>query len=128
MPITSQIDQSSQLTTHVVTGEVSITDIIGVIESFYKEKPTNNVIWNFCDADTDALLSISYDGLKDIARFTKQHEDLRKSGKTALIVSTDLAFGLGRMYDTIAEIEHLSHSVKVFHSMDEANKWLEGDE
>lgn len=70
----------------------------------------------------------SYNELKDIVRFTKQHEALRRSGKTALVVSTDLAFGLGRMYDALAEIENLSHSVKVFRSMDEAIKWLKGDE
>ncbi|MBU0768680.1 MAG: hypothetical protein KJ687_06290 [Proteobacteria bacterium] len=128
MTITSQIDQSGQLTTHIATGEISSTDIIRVIESFYKENPTKNIIWNFRDADTDALLSLSYNELKDIVRFTKQHEALRRSGKTALVVSTDLAFGLGRMYDTLAEIENLSHSVKVFRSMDEAIKWLEGDE
>jgi len=128
MPITSQIDQSGQLTTHIATGEISSNDIIRVIESFYKENPTKNIIWNFRDADTDALLSLSYNELKDIVRFTKQHEDLRRSGKTALVVSTDLAFGLGRMYDALAEIENLSHSVKVFRSMDEAIKWLEGDE
>jgi len=128
MPITSQIDQSSQLTTHIATGEISFTDIIKAIESFYKEKPTKNIIWNFHDVDKDALLSFSYNELKEIVRFTKQHEDLRRSGKTALVVSTDLEFGLGRMYDTLAEIENLSHSVKVFRSMDEAFKWIDEDE
>ena len=128
MPITSKIDQSSQLTMHITTGEISSNDIIRVIESFYKEKPTKNVIWDFRDADPDALLSFSYNELKDIVIFTKQHWELRRSGKTALVVSTDLGFGLGRMYDTLAEIENLSHSVQVFRCMDEAMKWLEKDE
>ena len=70
------------------------------------------------------LKSFSYDELRDIANFTKQHEEFRRSGKTALVASTDLTFGLGRMYDTLVEIENLSHSVKVFRPMDEAIKWL----
>ena len=113
---------------HVVSGEVSFSEIIKAIELFYKEKPTKNVMWDFRDADLKALLSLSYNNLQDIAKFTKQHRELRKSGKTALVVSTDVGFGLGRMYGTFAEIQNLSHSVHVFRSMDEAMKWLEEDE
>jgi hypothetical protein len=123
MPITSQIDQSNQLTTHIATGDISSDDIIRAIESFYKENPTKNVIWDFRDAGPDALLS--YDKLENIARFTKKHLESRRSGKTALVVSTDVGFGLARMYGAFAEIENLSHSVQVFRFMDEATQWLE---
>ena len=50
---------------------------------------------------------------------------LRNNGKTAIVISSSLGFGLGRMYDTLAQIA--DHPVKhsVFRSYDEAVAWIE---
>ena len=122
MPIESKIDQSGLLTTHVVTGKLSAEMIINSIKAFYRKKPTKNVIWDCRDTEPDTLLT--YSAIEDIVRLTKEHANRRESGKTALVVSTDETFGLGRMYEILADISDLPHSVRVFRSMDEATSWI----
>ena len=123
MPITPQIDPSKQLSTFIATGEISSNEIAELIESFYKKQSSNNVLWDFRYANPEPLLFP--DELENItASFIKQHWKLQGARKTAIVASTDLWFRLARMYLTFAEIENISHVIRVFRFMDEAIKWF----
>ncbi len=47
MPITSQTDESKQLTVFTGTGEISFEEVRDAIESFYAGSYTLNVLWDF---------------------------------------------------------------------------------
>ena len=110
MSITLKIDPSKQLSTFIATGKISSNEIAETVESFYKKQPIINVLWDLRYADLEALL-VS-DELENIATsFTKLNLKLQRVGKTAIVASTDLWFGLARMYATYVEVKNLSHII-----------------
>ncbi len=46
----------------------------------------------------------------------------RGNAKIACVTSTDLGFGLGRMYEAMSD--QLQQRIRIFRSMDEAKAWL----
>lgn len=48
----------------------------------------------------------------------------RGNAKVALIVSSDLGFGLSRMYETFSEAAEMSQNINVFRDRAKAEKWL----
>jgi len=126
MPITSRMNQSEQLTTFTATGEVTFNDIIEALRPFFAGRATKNILWNFCDAkpDVDDLT----ESLDRIAKFSNKERKLRSSGKTALVASADLMYGLLRMYETFADIHGLAHSVMAFRTIEGALQWINEDQ
>lgn len=126
MPITSHLDQSRQLTTFVATGEVSFNDIIEALRPFFLGRATKNVLWNFCEAqpDVDDLSK----NIEMIAKFSDKERVLRSAGKTALVATADLMYGLLRMYETFADLHGLAHSVMAFRRIEDALQWIDEDQ
>lgn len=61
-----------------------------------------------------------------IADIVRDHKEVRKPGKSALVLPADVDFGLGRMYEMQAQ--DLPIKTSVFRTMEEALHWLEEDE
>ena len=126
MPVESKVDKSKNLSKYLFTGKISADDLINTVKDIFKGEITNNLLLDFRQAHPDENF-LSQD-LEKIARITKQYWELRKSGKTAIVASTDIAFGLARMYEVFVRIEELTHTVRVFRSMDDAIEWLDSEE
>lgn len=126
MSIESKVDRSKNLSTYVFAGRITSDDLTDTVKDIFKGEITNNLLLDFRQAQPDENF-LSQD-LEKIARITKQYWELRKSGKTAIVASTDIAFGLARMYEVFVRIEELTHSVRVFRSMDDAIEWLGPEE
>jgi hypothetical protein len=56
--------------------------------------------------------------------FSNRHKE-RESGKTAIVVSSDLLFGLSRVVELHSDVSGYSHETMVFRTMDKAFEWLE---
>lgn len=113
------------LTVLRVTGRISFDHIIDELTRFYKEELTNNMIWNFSKAEGTDL---SGNDMQNIISHTKEFGHLRDNGKTAFVISSSLGYGLGRMYDSLAQIAE--HPIKhgVFRSYEEAVEWINSTE
>ena len=121
--IKSKIISSKDLSVHTFVGKVTANVIADHIQKFYSsEKPTKNMIWDFTKAEGEDIPS---DGIMKIAYERQKFDDFRKGGKTALVFSRNIEFGLGRMYEAYAKIEGSSKSYNVCYSMDDALKWIE---
>ena len=117
------IDPSKDLTVHIIVGKVTADEIVDYFQKFYSsEKPTKNMIWDFTNAQGEDIPS---DGIMKIANSRKIFNDLRKGGKTSLVFSRNVDYGLGRMYEAYAKIEGSSITYSVFYSMDDALKWMD---
>ena len=79
------------------------------------------VLWDFSNCDVTSLLSVDLPSFIDVA---KEYVHLRVNGKSALVGPSDLAFGLGRMQATLADLENYPIPVHIFRSVDEALAWL----
>ena len=123
MPIESKIDKSMNLTTYTLSGVVTAHDLMSALESFFKENPTPNVLWDLRHAGFEKGMRNS--DLQRMARFSKRKQPSKTRGKTAIVATSDLAFGLAREFEAFAEIEGVKNPIEVFRSMSKAEKWLE---
>jgi len=61
-----------------------------------------------------------------IGQYTHRFEE-RKGGKSAVVASSDLQYGLSRILGALYEIKDFPTQLKIFRIMDEAFEWLDQD-
>jgi hypothetical protein len=122
--ITKTIDLENDLTVFTVVGKVTANEIAAAISDFYESDVTSNVLWDLNDSD---LGQIDSSEVKRIANLSIKYAEKRSSGKTAIVGSADLAFGLSRMYEMTKEFVKLPFETQAFRDTDEAYKWLQSD-
>ena len=102
MPVSKQVDNTKQLTTFLVEGEVSFDEIAVQIKELYEEDaPTRNVLW---DASNGSVANLTTEQIENLASFSPRFSKKREGGKTALYSPGDLAFGLSRMFEIVGNL------------------------
>ena len=99
--IKKEVIADREITVYRVTGKIDVDQIIFELDRFYEEKFTNNMIWDLSFANGKDLSS---NDLQIIVSHAKEFGYLRKNGKTAFVISSSLGYGLGRMYDSLAQV------------------------
>jgi hypothetical protein len=129
MPITSEVDKTKNLTIYTLTGELTLDNIRYAIKSFWEtQELTLNSLW---DARGTKLTSLKSSDMESLAVYIGQFRyrfEERIGGKSAVVASSDLQYGLSRILSTLYEIEDFPTQLKIFRTMDEAIKWLDQDE
>jgi hypothetical protein len=129
MPITSQIDRIKNLTVYTLTGELNLDEIKNAIKSFWENHElTLKGLW---DVRSAKLTNIESSDIERIAVFIGQYRhrfEERKGGKTAVVASSDLQYGLSRILGTLYEIENFPTQLRIFRIIDEAMEWLDQNE
>ena len=121
MPVTIKVDHDKQLTIHTVTGEPSFEEAMVAFKQFYESKITQNVLWDFRKA---SLYNISSGHIEKILDYVRQHAEKRSGGKTVILVSKDLEYGVSRMIQTLIELKGIPFKTEIFKSFEEAMQWL----
>jgi hypothetical protein len=119
--IDTNIDSNRQLTIHTITGEVSPEEISNKIITYSESGPTDFVLWDFSKAE---LNNIKSNHIETFISLTKQYSSYRRGGKTALVFSSDLGFGLGREFDTYIDLAESNIPYVTFRNRELALKWL----
>jgi hypothetical protein len=119
--IETSIDIDRQLTIHIVKGELSYDEIYQKVMTYNESGPTKFILWDLTDASLSSLQAYQVGSL---AQLTRQYSSLRKGGKTVLVVSSDLGFGLGRMFDTHHDILASDIPHMTFKNKELALKWI----
>ena len=119
--IESLHSREKRLTVYKVKGLLSAEEMISAIKTFYTEYMTFNVLLDLTEAD---LSIISTDEIIQIVREIRTYADARSGGKTALVFSRGLEYGLGRMSEAFYEMENIPIKIRSFRSLEEAEAWL----
>ena len=119
--ITTHVDHSKELTIHTIVGVVTGREILDKVREVLEGTPTRFVIWDFSAADVTA---VSRDAMEQAVGVNKALGGVRRGGKTALILTSDLAFGLGRVYETLMQLREAPFELQAFRSLEEAGAWL----
>ena len=119
--IDTLIDIKRQLTIHTITGEVLPEEISNKIKTYSESGPTEFVLWDFSNAQLNKITS---NQIETFIAVTKQYSSFRKGGKTALVFSSDLGFGLGREFDIYIDLTGSKIPYMTFRSKEDALKWL----
>ncbi|MDX9893991.1 hypothetical protein [Desulfofustis limnaeus] len=110
------------MTEFVAHGRIDVRDVIEALTHFYAdEQQTINSLWDFTDAD---LSGLSAHDIQMIADFVAVHAQERVGSKAALVFSSDLEYGLGRMIDAQLEIELAPVFLQSFKNKEAAQLWL----
>lgn len=117
--------KDASLTILTVIGVVTCEDVIHALEDFYENDVTQNILWDYIDADVS---KITEKCMMQIIEIAKSYAHLRKKGRTAIVGRTDLTFGLSRMYEILSEVNEHSIQHRAFRNIDEATAWLKTDE
>ncbi len=102
-------------------GKPTIEDSIDKIETYYAGKVTKYTLWDFTQSTSSVITNSD---LRNIIKITKKYAELRRGGKTALVFNKLLDFGLGRMFETFAQIEDMPFELRSFRNMEKALEWL----
>jgi hypothetical protein len=121
--ITTTMDRGADLTVKTIRGVVTAQELVDALTDFYTHEPTLLALWDFSEATLDGLTSSD---LKIISQVTRTHASLRAGGRTALLFSTQFAYGMGRMYDQAQNARGLPVEHMSFLDRDAALRWLRG--
>jgi len=121
VPIETKKDISLDLTTNTAKGPISYGDLLNWIINYYSGPVTKFILWDFTQAD---LSKITTNQFQNMAEVVKSRSDIRKGGKSALVFSRDLEYGLGRMFEMFSQIEGTQFEFRSFRSLSEAKQWL----
>lgn len=122
MPIVIKRDPTRNLTVLVCSGNLKLQEIRDAAKDFYEHGPTLYLIWDFSQAiSTDA----DYRALSDWRSVIPSELplELRKGGKTAVITSKDLMFGIARIAESLFEAI-IPYEFQVYRSEEDALEWL----
>ena len=119
--ISEYIDEANHLAVHVLNGTISAKDIIDAVKAQSASGPTLHNLWDLTDAD---MSRITNDDIQEIALLVKQAAPKGRTGRTAIVSASDLGFGIGRAYSTLAELFGQSVEVQSFRSQQAAKEWI----
>ncbi|BBO76964.1 hypothetical protein DSCW_43810 [Desulfosarcina widdelii] len=124
MPVSTSTDESHALTIFTVEGELTFEEQMNALKAFYSGDPTANVLWDFRLMKGNR---VSSQELEELFNFIKANRAKRLQGKTALVATSDLDFGLSRVSEAYSQIRQLPWEMKAFRTMDEALEWIDRD-
>ena len=119
--IETKKSEKHDLTLYTIKGEVNGDEIIEKIRQELTEKHTSLIIWDFSGVEQ---VDLPIEKMYQILTIGKKLSEIRKFGKTAIVVPQDLGFGLGRMYEAYSEIEVFPTENRAFRTMEQACEWL----
>jgi hypothetical protein len=119
--IRTRIDQDIQLTTRTVEGSVNLDDFLMDMDSAADQVPTRLILWDCRQAD---LSGMSNDDIHVLAESVQPNMVKRSDCKIAVVVSSDLDYGLSRVYEALVHTDPANTSFMVFRNMQKAREWL----
>ena len=114
-------DREKRLTVFKCNDGVIIEDLVGELIHFYQSSPTPFLLIDLTNAH---IMGASTDNVRRYVEFVKNMGSIRSGGRTAIIVSSDLAYGLSRSFQIFSDIYSLGYETEVFRSVGEAMTWL----
>lgn len=120
----TQTRREDDLTVLTVRGQVTAAEILEGLEAFYAGTPTLNLLWDLQGADLSPLTS---EDLQLIMNRAKQHAPRRAGGRTALVIGSDFAFGMSRMYEILSDVHGHPVAHATFRTLEEGLAWLRGE-
>lgn len=123
MPVSATIDRDARLVFTTATGVLTRDDFIAHIANTWSDGSIVS-FHEIVDARTADASGLSADDLAAIVNSGVEF-DPDSSPRLALCVSSELAYGLGRMFSTMRET-HVKNArqVQVFRDIDDALAWI----
>jgi hypothetical protein len=123
MQISTIDDPDVGIRRHTVTGEIIFPVLMEELESIYSDpkfQADQSSLWDLRKASTKRFTAPE---VRKVVSLVSRYWGAEGSPRSALVVSTDLDFGMARMYEMLLEAE-MGPSVKVFRDIEAAELWV----
>jgi hypothetical protein len=121
--ISRTVEQEKDLAIFTIVDDVDAKQVLDEVIGFLTGEPTHLVLW---DLRAGSLMRVTPAGLRMIAERATKLADRRKGGRTAIVCSTDVDYGLSRMFQTFAELLQAPVEFTVSRDIEGAREWLCG--
>ena len=104
-------------------GKISFSEASDSISNYYTSsnpRPPKNILWDLRNA---SAVSITASQVTKLADLSASYSEQRGGGKTAIVASTDLDFGIAKEFE--GHSMSLSREFVIFRDIDKAYKWIE---
>ena len=127
MPIDYRIDHDRRLVLATAHGEIGEDDLLTYQKTVWSD-PTHAGYGELVDmSGVAAIKTPSVAGMRNLAALSASMDTPGRASRFAIVAPGDLAFGLGRMYQSYRELKaDTRKKVAVFRTRDEALDWLAG--
>lgn len=110
------------LIVHTVTGELDVEDFRRAVEALYEMEPVPQLsLWDLRDA---TLTQFTAQRILSVQAHLSPRVRGREGGRTAVVVSADLNFGVVRQYLAYSDDLELPFEQNAFRTMEDALSWL----
>ncbi len=121
MPVRTVVDEERDITEHIASGEVIDDEMFEAQREFYDNGPTTLQLWDMTEC---SVAGVTIGGMRTFIDKAARKGKMRKNGRTAVAVSSQLQYGLARMAEAFAEFASIPFAFRVFRERDEAVIWL----
>lgn len=128
MPIAYHVDRRGRFVLAVAYGKLTDADVFGYQRSVWS-RPDVIGYDELIDMTRVAEMEVpSADRIRDLAQVAAAMDHEGTASRLAIVASADLAFGLGRMFQTYRQLNaHSTKDTRVFRRMEEALAFLQID-
>ncbi len=120
--MTYTIDRGARLIRLVGSGRLTDEELLRCVSSL-REDPALDPGMNTLSDMRDIEVGFTSRGISSMLAVMEETADRRGPAKAALVVSSDVAFGMGRMLQTLSEGRVEPH-FRIFRDMSDACEWL----
>jgi hypothetical protein len=126
LEISIELDKEKNIRRHVVKGVIDVRELAEYLKGIYASSDSYTEMNVFWDLQTADFSSVSSEDVRSFMAYVSKIWGKRGKSKAALVVSSDLDFGLSRMYQILME-GATSNTVEVFKDKNEAAEWITAD-
>jgi len=124
MPIEYAVDEERKVLVARAQGELCDADLLDYAQRLYDDPSIKRAVHELVDlSEVRSDSMITAEGIRALARFWESLYDWMSGGKLAIVAPTDVAFGLGRMYQMLRD-DGPDH-IQIFRDPEAAWRWLE---
>ena len=128
MPAIHQIDTHAKLLITAWEGDAIDIDMIEAIKKYQDTILCNSDYYDFneiLDLTKVTAMKLTTDGLRNISSIASRTNINRVDAKLAIIVSSNIAYGLARMYVTFRSFSlNSTKEIRIFKNTESAIEWL----
>ncbi len=129
MPANHHIDNKAQLIITTWEGEAHDAEFIEAIKKYQNniQNHPDNINYNeVVDLSNVTGMKLTTEGIKNIGLIASTTDHIEVNRKLAIIVNSNLAFGLARMYEVYRSFSKKSHKeICVFKTKKDAFEWIQ---
>jgi hypothetical protein len=122
MPVTYQIDGANRLVHTTCSGPITVADVIDHFRVLEQDPACPNCVDVLLEVQASTTAPKTAE-LRSVAREIARVSGRVQFGVCAIVASTDVLFGMMRMFEVFAEENF--HKTQAFREIGEAEEWLD---